>query len=149
MTEERQEFMRKSFRNKLKKDLPASCVNCGKNKTIQYHHIVPLVNSGTNKLSNIVPLCPDCHAKAHDKAWKYGNTGSRGRPKVVKYDDAEKYLHEYYRLGIGTKECKKKIGISENSRSSWYRLREEYEKKHDVAKDFYNNLDLKSARNGR
>lgn len=39
---------------------------------IHAHHIVPIVNYGTDDDSNIVLLCPNCHAIAH---WRYRSIG--------------------------------------------------------------------------
>ena len=62
------EFKQKQFQDMLKETLGTTCVNCGSNKHIHYHHIVPLINGGTNNLRNIVPLCEDCHGLAHERA---------------------------------------------------------------------------------
>ena len=62
------EFKQKQFQDMLKETLGTTCVNCGSNKHIHYHHIVPLINGGTNNLGNIVPLCEDCHGLAHERA---------------------------------------------------------------------------------
>ena len=43
------------------------CVNCGSDQHIELHHIVPLANGGNHIFTNIVPLCYDCHLKAHNK----------------------------------------------------------------------------------
>lgn len=62
----RKEFESKKFNDILKQNLKEECVNCESNFNIQYHHIVPLTLGGTNKISNIVPLCEDCHNKIHN-----------------------------------------------------------------------------------
>jgi hypothetical protein len=41
------------------------CTNCGSSKTLQAHHIVPLSQGGTNRLSNLTLLCERCHQRAH------------------------------------------------------------------------------------
>ena len=41
------------------------CANCGSRENIEMHHIVPLSQGGSNKESNLVYLCFDCHGKAH------------------------------------------------------------------------------------
>ncbi len=45
-------------------DLNDSCVSC-KEKAEARHHIVPLINGGTNTSENIVILCNKCHAMIH------------------------------------------------------------------------------------
>lgn len=51
----------------LQKEKGAKCYNCQSDKDIQYHHIVPLASGGNDILSNIVPLCLECHALIHSK----------------------------------------------------------------------------------
>lgn len=135
----RQEFVKESFRNKLKDTAGNICVNCGTTEHIEYHHIVPLKNGGTNKLTNIVPLCEGCHYKAHDKTKMKNRNG--GRPKAIEFEQAEPILHRYYNLEIGTRETKLLLGLSVNNKSTLPRLKKEYEEKHNI-KGFYNNIDL-------
>lgn len=46
--------------------LEEGCINCNKPAT-DLHHVIPIALGGTNKDSNIVPLCAECHGKIHDK----------------------------------------------------------------------------------
>lgn len=43
------------------------CANCGTecNNEIVFHHIVPIVLGGNDILTNIAPLCNDCHNLIH------------------------------------------------------------------------------------
>ena len=41
------------------------CDVCGKNKAYFKHHVIPLANGGANSEYNLIPICPDCHAKIH------------------------------------------------------------------------------------
>ena len=106
----RTEFTKLSFREELKNKLGNICVNCESTENIEYHHIVPLINGGTNKLSNIVPLCVKCHERAHDKKGFKSRGG--GRPKATTFERAEPILKKYFNLEIGTREAKKLLGIS-------------------------------------
>lgn len=139
----RLEFIRKSFREKLLKQLGRTCVNCGVNENIEYHHIVPLINGGTNKLSNIVPLCFECHSKAHDKKRFKNKCG--GRPKINTFENSEHILKKYFDLEIGTKEAKKLIGISINNKSTWSELTNQYRKEYNINKDFKNTIDRQTV----
>ena len=140
-------FTRPSFRKKVIDKKGGICCNCGRLEEIQYHHIVPLINGGTNKLTNIVPICQECHSKAHDK--KYTSLGeNHGRPKLISFQEAEHILSEYFNLKIGTKEAKEKLGMSENNKSTWFKLTKEYKKKHNI-KNFRNNIDLLNSQNKR
>ena len=44
--------------------LGSVCCNCGADvgDAIEYHHIVPLSGGGNDIMSNLAPLCPDCHS---------------------------------------------------------------------------------------
>ena len=41
------------------------CVECGKTESLHSHHIVERGNGGTDDISNLVTLCPLCHANKH------------------------------------------------------------------------------------
>jgi len=44
------------------------CVNChrvGGAEALEIHHIVPVGQAGTHQVTNLVPLCPQCHSAAH------------------------------------------------------------------------------------
>lgn len=139
----RLEFTNSSFREMLVKTLGNKCCNCGSEKNIEYHHIVPLINGGTNNLSNIVPICEECHNKAHDK--KYLKERGGGRPNIISFEDAEPFLERYFNQEIGTKECKLLLGLSEKNKSTWYKLKNEYKKKYNISNDFYNRIDITNA----
>lgn len=62
----RQEARSHAFRKMMKSVLGTSCYNCGSSEYVEYHHIVPLKLGGTNRFSNIVPLCHKCHKAAHE-----------------------------------------------------------------------------------
>lgn len=60
-------FMTESFRQKLIDIKGTSCCNCEKEcgNQIIFHHIVPVVLGGTDNISNLTPLCEDCHNLIH------------------------------------------------------------------------------------
>lgn len=60
------EFKSAEFRKILQYAIREECVNCGSTTDIEYHHIVPLIRGGTNKITNIVPLCVECHGAVHN-----------------------------------------------------------------------------------
>ena len=154
----RNEFSRTSFRNYLDDNFPDECCNCGSKDNLTYHHIVPLSLGGRNKLSNIAKLCPICHEKAHLDFNNLKNIGvfkaiknnSIGRKKLVILDNnSEEILRKYYNLEIGTYEAKTLLGISTNTKSTWYNLRTAYEDKYKIPEGFHNNIDLKNSQTRR
>lgn len=141
----RQEFSKESFRNKLKDVVGSVCVNCGTTENIEYHHIVPLKNGGTNRLTNIVPLCECCHYKAHDKTMMKNKNG--GRPKAIEFEQAEPILHRYFNKEIGKSETCKLLGLK-SKKGAWDRLCKQYKEKYNIGR-FYNNIDLLNAQSKR
>lgn len=142
----RLEFSRRSFRETLKDKLGDKCVNCNSDELIEYHHIVPLRNGGTNNLSNLTPLCSNCHLKAHDRSGFKNKNG--GRPKAIEFKDAESILHRYFNIEIGAKEARQLLGLSAKNKSTWSNLTKLYREKHNIEK-FYNNIDLLNSQNKR
>lgn len=114
----RSDTRKKSFRKSVKVELGEECVCCGSTDQIEYHHIVPLHLGGTNRISNIVPLCYSCHKAAHNgrhiKDYKCGPVGGR-KPKMP-YKNACEIFNLYANGLIGTKKCKQMLGYSENTK---------------------------------
>lgn len=46
------------------------CAICSK-KTTTIHHIIPKRYGGKDELDNLIPLCVDCHLKAHNGTYKH------------------------------------------------------------------------------
>lgn len=139
----RYEFSTPGFRKELKRRLRKTCANCGcdsKERLIEYHHIVPLIHGGTNKLSNIVPLCEDCHIKAHgSKKVRKTQKGIKGagRPRIVPPNDYRQILDRYMHGEISQSECKFMLNIADKAKLTdmlYYH-------------DYLEELGLKSCRN--
>lgn len=110
----RKEFDLPSFRECMKNSLQDSCVNCGNKENLEYHHIVPLKLGGTNKLSNIVALCPMCHKAAHrgQHISKYSNHTYTGRKSIASIDRHSKVFDMYINGEIGNRKCIELTGYS-------------------------------------
>lgn len=151
----RKEFQSYTFRSNLKMIKGNTCVNCGKDDIVEYHHIVPLILGGTNNLDNIVPLCCECHDKAHTKYDDLKELGIRrsklagvefGRKRtVVLNSETINILHKYFNLEIGTAEAKSLLGIPVKNKSTWDRIRKEYKSIFDIPDNFRNNIDIKNS----
>jgi len=59
------EFEFKRYSEPAKKYYGKKCMICGYDKSIAVHHIVPKKFGGRSTLSNLIPLCPNCHQEAH------------------------------------------------------------------------------------
>lgn len=133
--------------------LGRKCCNCGSEKDLQYHHIVPLTFGGNNILSNICCLCYNCHSKIHfgetkninhSEATKAGLQRARergvqlgqkkGAKLITKVSIAAKEkileLNCDFNGTLSNEETYKEIGISRNTFYKYKReLREELLKK--------------------
>lgn len=49
------------------KKLHKYCEKCGKKDELEVHHIIPLVEGGSDDFENFVALCSDCHKLFHNK----------------------------------------------------------------------------------
>ncbi len=84
------------------------CMECGKTKTrFEVHHITPRKAGGADTISNLITLCPACHARTFGREGQfadryYAMIGSKGNIAGLK--DAESvmqgkhWLHEQLRI---------------------------------------------------
>lgn len=60
------------LRNTLLKKSKGTCQSCGTHLTdgspFEIHHVIPLSQGGTNKLSNLLILCKECHRDITNKS---------------------------------------------------------------------------------
>lgn len=140
----KKEFQTPAFRRMLFDELGATCANCGATEFIEYHHIVPLSHGGTNRISNIVPLCQECHFKAHGKIW-HGKNYKPGRPRKVKLDETTlPVMDAYFACEIGQKEAYTKLGMCQDA---FIKLKKLYKESHAVPDGFFNDVDLRASKN--
>lgn len=141
----RQEYNRPSFRDILKDNLGNTCCNCGSDENIEYHHIVPLRLGGTNKISNIVPLCRACHEAAHygGDILKYRkNRDPGGRPGRFELTDVnERMLWDWAKGRIGTKEFKTVLDMTHYTKLKQLPMYKEFIQKHGI-KNIRNTFDV-------
>lgn len=92
------------------------CVNCGSEDNIVYHHIVPLSQGGTNRLTNIVPVCIRCHKAIHnDKHRKeYDTSWQKGREPKVDRAIREEALWHYVNCEIDKPMLRKILKLSDS-----------------------------------
>ena len=147
----REEFNRPSFKEYLYKELGSRCCNCGSTEDVEYHHVVPLANGGTNNISNIVPVCFRCHKAIHGARQSWIEMAKRsenfGRPRTITYEDAEPILDAYIRCEIGTQETWERLGFIGSPRLAGKVVYKEYVEKHSIT-GHRNNIDLIKKKNG-
>jgi len=98
------------------------CVSCGR-EDITWHHVVPIEIGGADKISNIVPLCKDCHMnvhlqksmteRLHSARSRTGAFGGRHRSMPENYKEI---LNDYVFCRIGKKELSARWGVTVTSR---------------------------------
>ena len=113
------------------------CINCDSVNDLHLHHIVPLAIGGTNKLSNVVVLCNECHGKIHgvdmvkhrklqregiERAKEQGKYKGR---KEVKIDNFEYHYNRYMNREVNKSQLARELNIS---RPTLDKLIEEHKK---------------------
>lgn len=117
------------------------CANCGSSQEIEYHHIVPLSNGGTNRVSNYVALCSVCHLKAHGKL-KYRNVWScENEIKIDKPDNVNEVINKFLNGELSKGDICQEWGIRQDTtlhRISFFRR---YLERHEIV-SYKNFVDL-------
>ena len=148
----RSEYRRLKLSGELAASLGCTCSNCGSSEEIEYHHIVPLHLGGTNRLTNIVPLCNRCHKSAHNGRHisHYANHSHDGRPRNVSDKVAFKALDMWADGQIGSRKLRQLMGMKEKlsdggSSITCYRQYKEWIKVRGY-KSVKNTLDCKATK---
>lgn len=47
------------------------CASCSKKRPLTKDHIIPVIQGGTDDISNIQPLCRPCNSSKHGRAMRY------------------------------------------------------------------------------
>lgn len=55
------------------------CVDCGASENIDYHHVVPKSEGGTET----IPLCKTCHRERHKRQGDFARWGRKGGKKTA------------------------------------------------------------------
>lgn len=94
------------------------CAYCGK-PAEELHHIIPRHMGGDNRLQNIIPLCEECHHKAHSKS-----TGvirkKRGRPKIQAPTNINDIYSDYIHNDITVDGICNFLGVHRNTLYRWF-----------------------------
>lgn len=144
----RLEFNKPSFKKMLRDALGCNCVNCGSDYEVQYHHIVPLALGGTNRITNIVPLCYSCHRASHHgqhMSHYKRHSENTGRPQKISYEDAEPILEQFFDGQIGTSECIELLGYKKTVHIADLKHTKEYMKRHRI-RSYRNNVDIRKKK---
>ena len=145
----RREWSNGTVRTMAEISLGKVCYNCGSDKDVELHHIVPLKLGGTNCISNIAVLCHKCHMAAHygRHIRDYQNKKVSGRPHKADNDIIEKAFADYASGKIGAKECKATLNMSQKVHLTDMRIFKEFKKTHKI-RSVKNNIDIIIAKRG-
>ena len=113
----------RKLRPQIIKQLGDKCIYCGK-KATNYHHIVPKHMGGDNRIQNIVPLCAECHKKAHSKrsGKKQTEWGRKPLPKPANFNEV---IDKYLECDFSLAEALERTGLK---RHTFYKFLDEYYK---------------------
>ena len=130
------EFNRPSNREEMEEELGCVCANCGSDLDIEYHHIVPLKLGGSNRLTNIVPLCYVCHKIAHGarNIRRVCRSENGGRPRMKLPENYRGVLEDYLCGRIDRDTCYDKIGLLGANKLTDKPFFKEYLKENQIVK---------------
>lgn len=60
------------------------CVACGATKKLHHHHLLPRSLGGSNKETNLITLCPKCHAIVHQTKANWQSSSELIRKAAIK-----------------------------------------------------------------
>lgn len=117
--EQKNEFWR--LRKDIKSEYQPVCGNCGSIENIEFHHVVPLEFGGRNVITNIVPLCHQCHCLAHQKVGKK-SVERAGRPRKDAPEGYKEAIDRYIRGELKGKDFKREMGMDRGTRicEKWF-----------------------------
>ena len=73
------------------------CAKCGRNKTLEVHHIKPLIYQGTDDIDNLIPLCRECHKYAPNTIPEFFRyLSSPYQPHISASRDIAKIMCKYF-----------------------------------------------------
>ena len=105
------------YREEVLNRFDHKCVNCGSTEDLEIHHIVPLTLGGTNAITNLVPLCVNCHKAAHlgrNMTEYKKNTGRMkgGRKAKITFEEFDQIFEKYLNGEIGKMKLAELTGYS-------------------------------------
>ena len=108
------------------------CAHC-KGKATELHHIIPRRMGGDNRLSNIVPLCHECHLKAHGKKATKKEVAHSGRKPMPLPSNFEKVANDYIKGKCSLETALKDVQMGKDR---FYKYLYKYIEEHDKATEF-------------
>lgn len=114
------------------------CACCCSIDILEFHHIIPKTEGGTDEYDNLILVCACCHAAIHNR--KYTPHSNQANTSID-YELAIPILDDYFSNRIGTKEAKEKLHLSPKTHLSESSVVKRYKREHNIG-HFYNKVDL-------
>lgn len=138
----------KEFREEAIRFHGNRCLNCGDDKRIEWHHIVPLEIGGNDIPSNTVPLCRSCHKAVTHHQLILSTVGRKyksGGRKIETPDGYEEIFEDYVRCRIPKSVAAERLGKSIHFVE--LKVFENYLTENDIVKR-KNNMDIILSQHG-
>ena len=92
--------------------LGSICCNCGRDcaDEIEYHHIVPLERGGKDILSNLAPVCYECHSVIHFDFERKKPERIGRRRKITDEALLDNVFRRYVDCAIMEREARQELG---------------------------------------
>ena len=118
------------------------CAVCDSMDYLEFHHLLPKANGGTDDYDNLILLCARCHAAVHGRLY---NPDKPNCKASISYDAALPILEQYFANEIGTAETKQLLNLSQKTHLSECYVYKRYKREHQI-ENFYNNVDLVNSK---
>ena len=132
----------KAIKRKVLEYWENQCSCCGKVDYLEFHHIIPKNDGGTDEFGNVLLLCGRCHAEVHGRSYDPNRPNCK---TSIDYDTAKPILEKYFNEEIGTKETKALLNLSEKTHLSESAVIKRYKREHGI-QNFYNHVDLRQSK---
>ena len=135
-------MINKYVKRKISECWNYQCAICGRNDYLEFHHLIPVSEGGTDDYDNIILLCACCHAAVHGRTYNPQKPNCR---TSIDYETAKPILAAYFANKIGSRETKEKLNLSQKTHLTESTLYKRYKREHNITK-FYNNVDLVNSK---
>ena len=128
----------KATKRKVEELWDNRCAVCDSMDFLEFHHLIPKADGGTDDYDNLILLCSCCHATVHGRSY---NPEKPNCKSSISYEAAVPILEKYFANEIGAAETKQLLNLSQKTHLSESYVYKRYKREHQIEK-FYNNVDL-------
>lgn len=101
------------------------CACCGRRRPLTKDHVIPVIQGGSDDISNLQPLCGSCNRAKHGMAMRYRRRRFSQPVATPSRDDLIVSIITAYKTqgaSLNVSQEARQLGIS---RALWYKLRDE------------------------